>query len=1109
MRFQTFTRRLLSSILVLLLAATGSTVWAQDKSLRLASEQPVLESSYSLEVAKLRTPAQTNEDGQISVFVQFKGDALATYEGDVAGLPATNPKARGEERLNLRSSDSVRYLNHLRAQRDTFKRNLKSRVPTAKTTHEFDIILNGVSLLVDPDDLGELAKLPNVERILPDKLQKLNTNETPDFIGAKGAWKEDGGQDSAGEGVIVGVIDSGIWPEHPSFSDPDPKGKPYAPPPPPVSGTRNCVFSGGSNPGPAFTCNNKLIGAEVFMNTYWQFQSLLPGEYTSARDDNGHGTHTASTAAGNRNVKASIFNISRGTVSGIAPRAHIIAYKVCGDLGCYQTDSAAAIQKAIQDGVDVINFSISGGANPFADVVELAFLDAYEAGVFVAASAGNSGPSPDTVDHRGPWVTTVAASTSDKHWQTDLVLKASNGDKLKLRGSSITDGITKARPVVLGTSVGTDALCVSPIPANSLNGEIVVCQRGPNRVLKSHNVFQGGGGGMILYNATLLNEFTDNHWVPTVHLEDAAGVKLLDFLSTHTGVTATFERSKERGVKGDVVTVFSSRGGPGQTLGVSKPDVTAPGLQIVAGNTPTPATEAGGPPGELFQSIAGTSMSSPHVAGAAAMLKAIHPEWTPGQIKSALMTTAKYKKVYQPDGKTEATPFDVGSGRIDLKTAWNPGLTFDETAENYLALQNNLWDANYPSLYVPVMPGEITVERTVTNVLGKKGTWKFKVKGPKDLEITVPKKIEVPKDGSVTFSITVDARDVPLGEVRHATLILEGGKNDLHFPITIVRGQPELTLDKTCDPTEFKRNETTTCTITMVNTTFSNAQVSLVDELPKQLKLQPGTVTGGATASGNTVSYNGTLFGAAPPDITIASQPGGSPAGGYLPLQLFGIAPISNIGDESIVNYNIPPFLYGGVTYTRIGITSNGYAVVGGGTAADVDFINQHLPDSTPPNNVLAPFWTDLNPAQGGALRIASLTDGVDSWIVVEWDKVVEYGTTTANSFQIWIGINGVQDITFTYGTLQGVGDQGYLTVGAENSYGNRGQNYYIDGEGTLPEEGDELVVGAVPGSPGETRVITYQAKGDKTGSWQNCAELSSSNIFGVNISCVSGKVNK
>ena len=195
---------------------------------------------------------------------------------------------------------------------------------------------------------------------------------------------------------------------------------------------------------PPFACNHKLIGARRFMATYDAVVGLLPDEFPSARDDNGHGTHTASTAAGNGRVEASIFGVPRGRVSGIAPRAHVAAYKVCGFEGCFASDSAAAVQQAILDGVDVINFSISGGANPFSDAVELAFLDAYNAGVFVAASAGNAGPGADTTDHRSPWVTTVAASTQRRAFANTIALSADGGASLRSTATSVTDGVAHA-----------------------------------------------------------------------------------------------------------------------------------------------------------------------------------------------------------------------------------------------------------------------------------------------------------------------------------------------------------------------------------------------------------------------------------------------------------------------------------------------------------------------------------------------------------------------------------------------------------------------------------------------------------------------------------------
>jgi hypothetical protein len=230
--------------------------------------------------------------------------------------------------------------------------------------------------------------------------------------------------------------------------------------------------------------------------------------------------------------------------------------------------------------------------------------------------------------------------------------------------------------------------------------------------------------------------------------------------------------------------------------------------------------------------------------------------------------------------------------------------------------------------------------------------------------------------------------------------------------------------------------------------------------------------------------------------------PGLSPAG-YLPLSLFGVAPVSGVGDETISNFNVPGFQFAGETYTRVGFVSNGYLVVGGGTSADVQFINQNLPDAARPNNVLAPFWTDLNPAFGGAMRVATLTNGVSSWVIFDWEGVANYGDRLPNNFQVWIGINGVEDITFTYGDVS-AGDMGFLTVGAENVFGNSGQNFYVDGVGTPPGPGVEVRVSSTPAAPGETHTVTFKAKVVKWGTYTNCARMTSDAFQGVNVACTS-----
>ncbi len=1110
-------QRVFSLLVILSFAlALPTATFAQGPSQNFTATPLTPDNTFTLNLAKgaPQTPPVSGS-GMVSVIVKLDESPLATYQGGINNLAPTDPRVTGAKRLDVTTNASRAYLNYLKGKQDAFEASAKSAIPQSVFKNRYDVVLGGISMLVPADQLKTLTTLPDVQAVYPDQLEKLETDNSPQFIGAPTVWNALGGQESAGEGVIIGVLDTGIWPEHPSFSDPDPSGKPYAP----LASWHGtvCDFSGGSNPGPAFTCNNKLVGAARFMATYDAVIGPEAG-YTSARDADGHGTHTSSTAGGNAGVQASIFGIPRGIVSGIAPRARIAMYKVCGVQGCFQSDSAAAVEQAIIDGVNVINFSISGGANPYSDPVELAFLDAYEAGVFVAASAGNSGPTADTTDHRGPWTTTVAASTQNRAFEDTVTVTANGGASMSLTGTSLTAGVGPLPLVVASDPPYSNAMCLAPAAAGIFTGKIVVCERGTNgRAEKGFNVLQGGAAGMILYNqaANVTDLETDNHYLPASHIQFSQGETLLTFISSHTGVMATLTQGVKAPAQGDIMASFSSRGGPNQSLGVSKPDITAPGVQVLAGASPAHLTPAQGgvalgPEGELFQAIAGTSMSSPHIAGSGALLKALHPDWTPGQIKSALMTTA-WTQVVKEDGVTPANAFDDGSGRVNLNVAGDPGLTFDVSAADYIAHASDLWNVNYPSLYIPAMPGVITVQRTAHSTLPVATPWQLQVKGATDFTVSVPLNLVVPAGGDAAFNITIDARNVPIGQVRMATLYLmerdNQGTRTLHFPITFVRKQAGVALTKTCSPASIAKGATVDCTITFTNNTFTEANVNVADTLPVQLMLVPGSVSGGnVSANARTISFSGSLAPIEPPDFTIAA--GSSPAGGYLPLSLFGIAPIAGVGDDTVTNFNVPAFLYGGQSYTRLGVGSNGTIIVGGATSAgDATPANQHFPDPTPPNNVIAPFWTDLNPGVGGAVRIGVLSDGTHSWIVVDWNAVKEFSTAKTDTFEVWLGISGVEDNSIAYGPVGGNGDNGLLTVGAENSFGNRGANYYYNGTGTLPANGTQLVVTGIPGLAGGTHTITFKATGITYGKWVNYAQMTSNIFQGVSVAAFAGEV--
>jgi len=1118
--------RLVALVATLGLAGGGAAIGAEQQGFSARAVEPD-RTSIGVKSAQ----------GLVSVLVKLDAEPMATYRGGVAGLAATSPQVT-QSRIQRGQPSVQAYERFLAGKENAFAAALASSVRGGRIVHRFRAVFGGVSVVVPRGRVKDLAALPGVRAVYPDVLLPLDTDRSPEFIGAPALWAKLGGQARAGKGIIVGVVDTGIWPESPSVRD---DGS-YPPPPAKWTGTA-CQF-GSAKPGDiAFACDHKLIGARRVMSTFDAFgPAPLAGEFPSARDNNGHGSHTATTAAGNGNVAAEFQGVPLGVLSGIAPRAHIAAYKVCftasdGSGSCYSSDSAAAIEQAVLDGVDVINFSIGGGASPYSDPVSLAFLDAYAAGVFVACSAGNSGPSADTVEHREPWTTTVAATTTDKLYAGSASLSGGAGATLEVRGVSVLDGLVPAAPIVLSSSAPySDDLCLNPASPGSLTGKVVACKRGTNaRVAKSANVAAGGAVGMILYNtsdAQTLN--ADIHSVPTVHINGTQGTALAAFVTAQATPQASLQGARLLDGQGDVTAAFSSRGGAGQTLGIGKPDVGAPGVDILAGYSGKLAVPAG-PDGQLFAILSGTSMASPHVAGAAALLKQLHPTWGPGEIKSALMMTAN-AAVVKEDGTTPATPFDVGSGRIDLARAGDAGLLISDTAENYVALQGNLSLANYPSLYLPTMPGKVAVPRRVLNALRRGGSWTASVEAPADVHIDVPRHFEFGRrEDAKEVWIAVDASQVPLGQVRHARVLFQASRDDrdrhasgrdhdcdvdtqhwgdhdcpeprpepLAFSITLVRKQGGVTLAQSCDDTTLARGDVAQCTIDATNTAFQGSRVVVSDWLPGELRL--GTVTGARRLGRFGLRFEGPLAAAVPPGVTVT--PGTSPAGGYLPLSLFGIAPVTGVGDETITNFTVPAFTFAGQSYTRLGIVSDGYIVLGGGSSADISFLNQRFPDPARPNSVIAPFWTDLDltSSRGGALRVATLTDGVNTWLVVDWNKAPTYSGSSLNSFEAWIRVGTTEDVTFAYDAV-GSGDGGLLTVGAENVFGNRGQNYYYNGTGTAPAAGTQLAVAGTPATPGETHTITYSAIAQRPGSWVTCAEMSSDVVFGITTACVPGDV--
>jgi hypothetical protein len=575
----------------------------------------------------------------INVIVKLDYDPAAVYSGGLAGLKATSPSVTG--RSLDRNAAAVRtYQTYVEDFEARARRAIDARIPSAQIGQSFQLAYGGLSLRLPANQVDRLLETPGVAAVQSDRLeQPLAVQEPYQFIGAEAVWPSLGGTDLAGRGVLVANIDTGIWPESPMLED---RGLP-APP-----STYGCQFhlSGDVNDA-AFACNHKVVGAYAFTDTYTTVFGALPGEFCvntpgpgpwlcSARDADGHGTHTITTAAGDFVQSAPMFGMDRGPTSGMAPGAWVIGYRVCLQQGCFPSDSIAAVSQAIADGVDVLNFSISGGNNAYADAVELAFLSAYGAGILVNASAGNAGPGPGTANHAGPWVNTVSASYPPRIYQADLHLEAPGGGTLDATGVTITPPIDIATEVVLPGSVPGytgGARCNVPFPAGTLSGKIVLCNRDlvGGRAAAGFRALAGGAAGMILVNNGHQDLFTDLHWLPVIMLDDGTwqgqeqpGTDVRDFVVANPGLTATFTTGEATEQVPDIMTTFSSRGPLGDWI---KPDVTAPGIEILAGRSPHPHPAAipSGPPGDDFMAIAGTSMSSPHAAGVSALRQGCPP----------------------------------------------------------------------------------------------------------------------------------------------------------------------------------------------------------------------------------------------------------------------------------------------------------------------------------------------------------------------------------------------------------------------------------------------------------------------------------------------------
>ncbi|KAL5561182.1 hypothetical protein UlMin_030929 [Ulmus minor] len=706
--------------------------------------------------------------------------------------------------------------------------------------HVYDTVFHGFSATLTPNQVASLTNHPSVLAVFEDKRRELHTTRSPQFLGLRnqrGLWSES----DYGSDVIIGVFDTGIWPERRSFSDLN-------------LGPIPSRWKGVCESGVKFSarnCNRKLIGARFFSKGHEAAGSSGPisgvnqtVEFRSPRDADGHGTHTATTAAGRYAYEASMSGYASGIAKGVAPKARLAAYKVCWkNAGCFDSDILAAFDSAVNDGVDVISISIGGGdgisAPYYLDPIAIGAYGAASRGVFVSSSAGNEGPSGMTVTNVAPWMTTVGAGTIDRNFPAIVVL----GNGRKLSGVSLYAGAPlegKMYSLVYPGKSGAlpASLCMeNSLDPNVVRGKIVICDRGSSpRVAKGVVVRKAGGVGMILANGISHGEglVGDAHLIPACAVGSDEGNAIKAYVSSNSNPTATIDfQGTVIGIKpAPILASFSGRGPNTMNPEILKPDLIAPGVNILAA-----WTDAVGPTGldadtrkTEFNILSGTSMACPHVSGAAALLKSAHPDWSPAAIRSAMMTTANtvdnrnQPMIDESTGKY-STPYDFGSGHLNLDRAMDPGLVYDITNNDYVnflcsigygpkiiqvitrtpvkcpvkrPLPDNL---NYPSIAAlfPTSSKGVTSKmfiRTVTNVGVPNSVYRVRVEPPKGVTVTVkPSKLmfsEAVRKRSFVVTVSADSGHLVLGDsgAVFGSVSWTDGKHVVRSPIVVTQIEP-------------------------------------------------------------------------------------------------------------------------------------------------------------------------------------------------------------------------------------------------------------------------------------------------------------------------------
>ncbi|NKF49254.1 S8 family serine peptidase [Shewanella sp. WXL01] len=864
----------------------------------------------------------------------------------------------------------------------------------------------------------------------------------------------------------VAVIDGGIRPENPMFGDEGFEAPTGDLPTDDYCATVDATF-----------CNNKLIVARWSQPTF----PVCADEYMSPLGFGGHGTHVAGTAVGNR-----VDITYRGndvTIAGVAPAAYLMSYKALYTNTACERGSGSnimlmeALEHAANDGADVINNSWGGGAgaDPASSPYKSMFEAAEAAGIVVVSAAGNDGNGAKTIGCPACIESgiSVANSTHGRFFANSF--NAGGDDLLAIPGSDTVIDMDVSAPIIAARNLDAENFegC-EPFATDSFKDGIALISRGACAFsTKAENAMNAGAKALVVYNsnpgAPIIMSMPGVTF-PSVMISNADGLAVEASLGESeeaiTGVVGSEVKRIVDTLLADTINASSSRG-PNGNENILKPDLAAPGTNILSAYSP----DDGGA-GLDYAAISGTSMASPHVAGAAALLAQMHPDWSANDIKTALTSTSKLDGILDDDAQTPASPFATGAGRMDLDAAAKAVLTFDK-----------------PSVASDSCVGMCTFTRTVYNKSEEATSWSLSAKSDAAGITVMPSTLDLEPGASAEITVMVDSTFSTYGEWIFGNIMLTSASHqDAHLPLAVLAQESsDSSLISTFTPdTDITTEDSFEVVSVLNNTRFENT-VTFTAKLPEGTELTSAddvtvAVTNGVQNGFSVNESTGTLTWVGNLELPeMVAQKGTGSYPNILGLGLGYTPPCADGCDETSFTFNLPAFKYNGQEYTQLTMSDNGLVIPGGGTTSGT-YANKELPDSGNPNNIVAPFWADFDLSDGtagdtggGTVSIDIVGTATDSWVVVEWNDAQLWNDPSGDqySFSVWFKTGETEEVTFNYFKVPNMPSN--VTIGAENIGGTIGTTFHYNGNGDTVAPDDFVSIGS--SSAGQVQ-LSYMAKG-------------------------------